>query len=158
MNSPNFIKILPFAFALHNIEEAWTICNAGTFEHNPFVVNNNQFIVAVTLFTILGFVLVFGKKLYRNQQCYEYAITGFAGMLFLNTFFPHILSAIYFQTYTPGLITTSILILPLTSIILWKIFRSRIFSNKQFTITILSSGIAGIILIAVFLGIGYILS
>ncbi|MDR0682184.1 MAG: HXXEE domain-containing protein [Dysgonamonadaceae bacterium] len=102
---------------MHNFEEAWTIC-MGTFEFNPFIVSNIQFVIAVSLFTILGFILVFGKNLYRSQKYYQYAITGFAGMLFLNTFFPHILSAFYFRTYMPGFITALILILPLTSLIL----------------------------------------
>ncbi|MDR0748051.1 MAG: HXXEE domain-containing protein [Tannerellaceae bacterium] len=152
----NSIKILPFAFALHNFEEAWAICKAGKFEHNPFVVSSNQFIIAVALFTVLGFVLVFGKKLYRNQQYYQFSTTGFAGMLFLNAFFPHILATIYFRAYMPGFITALLLILPLTGSILWKTFQSKAFSTKQFITVILSGGIAGIALLAVFLTLGYV--
>jgi hypothetical protein len=126
----SLIKYLPFVFALHNFEEAWAICNTGKFELNKFVVSSNQFIIAVSLFTILGFVLVFGKKLYRDQKYYQYTILGFTGMLFLNAFFPHILSVIYFRTYMPGSITALTLILSATSFILWKIFQSKIFSNK----------------------------
>jgi hypothetical protein len=158
MDSQNSIKILPFVFALHNFEEAWAIFNAGTFEHNPFVVNSNQFIIAVALFTVLGFVLVFKKKIYRNKKYYQYATTGFTGMLFLNAFFPHILAMICFRTYIPGFITALILILPLTGFILWNIFQSKTLSNKQFIMTVLSGGIAGIVLVAVFLGIGYVVS
>ncbi len=158
MDSLKIIKIVPFAFAIHNFEEAWAICNTSQTYQNPFVANVTQFIIAVSLFTTLGFVLVFGKKLYKTTRYYQYAITGFSGMLFLNVFFPHVLSAIYLQKYTPGLISAVMLILPLTGFLLWKIFQSKLFSTKQFVLTIFSGGLVGTILVAVFLTIGYILS
>lgn len=158
MNALKNIKILPFAFAIHNFEEAWAICNTRYFNQNPFVADTTQFIIAVSLFTALGFVLVFGKTLYKNTRYYQYAITGFSGMLFLNVFFPHVLSSLYLQNYTPGLISALLLILPLTGFILWKIFQAKLFSNKQFVFTILLGGLAGFILVVVFLGIGYLLS
>ncbi len=158
MSTSKIIKIVPFAFAVHNIEEAWAFCNTSQTNQNPFVANATQFIIAVSLFTILGFVLVFGKKLYKNEKHYQYAITGFSGMLFLNVFFPHVLSAVYLQSYSPGLISAVILILPLTGFLLWKFIQSNRFSTKQFVLTILSGAIAGIVLVFVFLGIGYLLT
>lgn len=158
MDSLKAVKILPFAFAVHNFEEAWTICDKGFMHYNPLVVNAMQFIVAVSLFTILGFILVFGKKFYKSAKHYQYAVTGFSGMLFLNVFFPHVFSAIYLQNYTPGLISASTIIFPLSGSILWRIFKSKIFTNMQFAKIIFFSGIAGIVLVAVFLGIGYFFS
>jgi hypothetical protein len=155
MKDLKIIRYLPFAFMAHNIEEAVAIGNTKNLIFNAHI-NTTQFVIATSLFTILGFALVFGKKKYRSQRSYEYAITGFSGMLFLNAFFPHILSAVYFGTYTPGVITAVALILPLTTIILRKAYQSKEFSNNRFFITILSGGIAGLILVAVFLGIGYI--
>lgn len=153
MKDLKIIRYLPFAFMAHNIEEAVAIGNTKNLIFNAHI-NTTQFVIATSLFTILGFALVFGKKMYRNERSYEYAITGFSGMLFLNAFFPHILSAVYFRTYTPGVITAVALILPLTSIILSKTYQSKEFSNNRFLITIVSGGIAGLILVAVFLGIG----
>lgn len=152
------IKYLPLAFMVHNIEEAIAVGNTTNPIFKAHIDNINQFIIAVLLFTILGFIVVYGKKLYKNQRYYEYAVTGFSGMLFLNAFFPHILSSVYFRTYTPGLITVVVLILPITSIILWKTYQMKIFSAKQFPIAIISGGIVGILLVAVFLGIGYLFS
>lgn len=157
MKDLRIIIYLPFAFMAHNIEEAVAIGNTKNPIFNAHI-NTTQFVIATSLFTILGFVLVFGKKMYRTQISYEYAITGFSGMLFLNAFFPHILSAVYFKTYTPGVISAVALILPITSIILWKTYQSKEFSNNRFFITIVSGGIAGLILVAVFLGIGYLFS
>ncbi len=150
------IRLLPFAFTAHNFEETWAICNTNQTGYHPFTVSAAQFIIAVSLFTVLGFILVFGKKLYRTSQQYQYTVTGFSGMLFLNVFFPHLLSALYFKAYMPGVVSALILILPITSFILWKTFQSHIFSNKQLAITILFGGLTGVLLIGVFLGIGYV--
>jgi len=154
MKDLRIIRYLPFAFMAHNIEESVAIGNTENPIFNAHIANTTQFVIATSLFTILGFALVFGKKMYRNQRSYEYAIIGFSGMLFLNAFFPHILSAVYFGTYTSGVITAVALILPLTTIILRKAYQSKEFSNNRFFITIVSGGIAGLILVSVFLGIG----
>lgn len=151
------VKILPFVFALHNAEEAWTI---NRYPNQAIPLHDNvapaQFIVAVLLFTILGFVLVFGKKIYPSNKSYQYAVTGFSGMLFLNSFFPHILSAIILRSYTPGLISATVLLLPLTSYILRQIYKSQSFSKKQLIATILSGGAIGLVLVFLFLWIGFI--
>jgi hypothetical protein len=127
------IRYLPFAFMAHNIEEAVAIGNTKNLIFNAHIANTNQFVIATSLFIILGFALVFGKKMYRNQRSYEYAITGFSGMLFLNSFFPHILSAMYFRMYTPGVITAVVLILPLTTIILRKHISQKSFQTTGFS-------------------------
>lgn len=151
-------KCLPFAFTLHNFEEAWCICQAGPVIRTPWHVNPTQFIIAVSLFTALGFALVFGKKYYPNPGSYLFVMTGFSGALFLNSFFPHILSTLYFRTYMPGVITAALLLLPLTSYILIQISKLRIYTRKQMAGIALLGGIAGIVLIALFLGIGYVFS
>lgn len=152
------LKILPFVFALHNLEEAWYISRYEQAALTPVAVSPSQFIVAVSLFTILGFVLVYGKKYYPGPRTYLYTVVGFSGMLFLNTFFPHILSVILLHSYTPGIITAVILILPCTAFILWKVFKGNYLTNRQLLLTVFLGGITGIGLVALFLGIGYIFS
>jgi hypothetical protein len=151
----NAVKLLPFAFAIHNFEELWAIWKYGSLEDiHPFSVAPIQFAVAVLLFTLLGFALVFAKGLYKTSENYQYAITGFAGTLFLNSFFPHVASVIYFGTYMPGIITAILLILPLTTLILYRTYKAEIFSKKQFILTILLGGFVGLILVFLFLAIG----
>ncbi len=155
------IKLLPFAFAIHNFEEAWVICKFGygkIGELQPFTVVPLQFIVAVSLFTTLGFIIVFAKRLYKNAITYDYATTGFAGMLFLNSFFPHIISTIYFRTYTLGIISTVLLILPLTAFILYRVHKNKIFTKKQFLLTIFVGGVIGMVLVYLFLSIASLFS
>lgn len=150
------VKLLPFAFTIHNCEELWAISILENNFGSPFLVSNLQFAIAVGLFSILGFVLVFGKRLYRNNNQYSYAVLGFAGMLFLNSFFPHILSAILFKTYTPGCISAFFIILPLTSYILIKMYKLKMFPITKFIKSIICGAIIGLILVFIFLGIGYL--
>jgi hypothetical protein len=133
------INLLPFAFVVHNFEEAWTI-------YTP------QFIVAVGLATLLGFAVVF----WRGYRGWKYVVTAFVGALFLNVFFPHVLSAIWYGRYMPGLISAVVLILPLTSAILWKICKADWFPPRRFLLTILLGGASGIALVAAFQGAGYL--
>ena len=151
-----YIALLPFAFALHNVEEAIYIDSVNHLGFSRLLYNQTQFIIAVSLFTILGFVLVFGKGLYKSQSAYQSAIAGFAGMLFLNAIISHIIPSIFFLNYMPGVVTAVLLLLPLTACILWEIYRLRWFSNKKLILTILSGGIVGIILVGVFLGVTYL--
>ena len=71
------IAVLPFAFAIHNIEEALCIHKIQNPVFDMPLYSQNQFIIAVSFFTVLGFILVFGKRLYRNESGYRYATTGF---------------------------------------------------------------------------------
>ena len=151
-----YITILPFAFAIHNIEEALSIDKIHSFEIDVFPYNQAQFTVAVTLFTIFGFILVFGKRLYKNTSSYWYVIVGFAGMLFLNAVVSHIIPSIYFMDYMPGIVSAILLTLPLSCCILWKTYRFHLLSNRQLVITVLSGGGIGMVLVMSFLGIAYL--
>jgi len=59
------ISILPIAFAIHNLEETfgmqkWTN-SIPSFIHKP--LTTRQFSIAVVLFTLLGFVLIWIRSL-----------------------------------------------------------------------------------------------
>jgi len=149
------ISLLPILFMLHNIEEVIAIHFMNDIHFLSAIHHISQFIIAVLLFTILGFIVVFWKSIYKTNTQYQYIVLGFTGMLFLNSFFPHILSAIYFRRYTPGLITAFFLILPFTGFILWKFHHLKIFPTGKELITIFTGGIIGILLVFIFLGIGY---
>lgn len=102
-----FIDFLPVAFMVHNIEEA--VGMEAWIKSIPFCnylsVTTAQFIIAAGLFTALGFILVFAKKWYSSGPQFTFATTGFAGMLFLNVFFPHLIATLIFGKYAPGVIS-----------------------------------------------------
>ena len=153
------ISILPFAFALHNIEEVfgmekWTK-SIPSFIHQP--VTTRQFAIAVGLFTLLGFVIILTKNYYQTEMQYLYMVSGFAGMLFLNVFIPHLIATIYLKKYAPGAITGLLINLPLTTIILCTIIKSQKLTIIQVSISVIIGGIIGIVLAFSFLKIGKII-
>ena len=157
-NLNSAINILPFAFLLHNIEEA--VSMEDWIEKSPmkisYSITTNQFVVAVALFTFMGFIVVFVKRLYKNEVQFFILITGFSGMLLLNVFLPHLITALVFRMYVPGLITAVLINLPLTIYILWHIHKASKFSIKKMVFTIIGGGIFGIVLAYLFLLIGNI--
>lgn len=123
------IPLLPFAFALHNIEEVFGM-EKWTKSIPPFIhktVTILQFGIAVGLFTILGFIITFAPIYSQAEICYWYIVAGFSGMLLLNVFMPHLIATIYLRRYAPGVITGVLINLPLTTIILW---RSMFYKNS----------------------------
>ena len=150
------INILPFAFLLHNIEEAISV--EDWIKKNPmkisYSITTNQFVVAVALFTVMGFIVVFAKKAYKNEERFLLLITGFSGMLLLNVFFPHLIAALAFRMYVPGVITALLVNLPLTIYILWHIHKAYKLSMRTMIFTIIGGGLFGIVLAYIFLLIG----
>jgi len=156
VNLDILISILPFAFAIHNLEEAismenWTKSIPSKVHPK---VTTAQFSIAVGLFTVLGFLITLARNYYPSNEIYLLFVSGFAGMLFLNTFFPHLLATIYLKKYAPGVITGVLINLPLTILILWLVYKLQIISNLQLGLSILIGGLTGAILAFLFLKIG----
>ena len=152
---PRLVKLLPIVFMIHNAEEVFAIYKSKGYLLGLYPIGSFQFLVAASLFTILGFVVIFCKNLYRTPKQYLATALGFSGMLFLNVFFPHIISAIYYKAYTPGLISAVLLILPLTGVILWRTHKSKRVSTQKLLIAIALGGVIGVALVFCFLSIGY---
>ncbi|PRY00369.1 uncharacterized protein with HXXEE motif [Pontibacter ummariensis] len=150
------LKVLPFAFMLHNLEEAVTL--TSWLEHKPmstpFAVTARQYWFALALFTVLGFILLYAKKLYRNERQFLLTAVGFSGMLLLNVFIPHLMGAVLFQEYIPGLLTALTVDLPLSLYIMNRALKSSALSTRSITTAVLAGGLIGISLVYTFLLIG----
>ena len=148
-------RILPYLFLLHNAEEAVFIKHSPVktwFESDEIAsFLATGFSIAVILFTVLAFAVC---EIARKTRHYDYIMTAFAGMLFLNVFFPHLTSAVVLGCYTPGVATAVFIILPATSHILWSNYRKVIFSKRQFGISIISGAVFGFFASGMFLLIG----
>lgn len=112
---------LVLAFFIHNAEETYTICWYPT--ENPFIkiqtLNCEQFLVAVTVISLATFVLYLAAvQISVNQRKYLFISTGLSAALLLNSIIPHLLVAILTWHYTPGIISTVLLILPLSILLL----------------------------------------
>jgi hypothetical protein len=107
-------------FTIHNIEESiwlpeWSK-HAKKFHET---VERNQFIFAVIVVTIIGYLVTVAEILTNNPgSVFTYIYLGFIGMMGLNTFLPHLTATILLKKYAPGLITAILLNLPLSLIII----------------------------------------
>lgn len=143
----NLIKLLPFVFTFHNLEEIIFIENQPSnnfLKSSTFNTTQVEFVFAAIVFSIIGFILVFGLK---RSKHYPLIINAFSGALFLNSFFPHILSSIIFRAYTPGVVTAIILIIPTTGFILKNNYQDTNITKKQFFVSIAYGVVVGILLI-----------
>jgi hypothetical protein len=154
------ILILPFAFAVHNLEETvgmekWTK-STPKYIHSP--VTTRQFAIASGLFTILGFIIIFARDFYPTESSYLFVVTGLAGMLFLNVFFPHLIATVYLRQYAPGILSGLFIIIPLTTLIIVTVVNLNILTTTEVCLSSVIGGFIGIILTIIFLKIGDILT
>lgn len=150
-----WIRLLPFAFTLHNFEEVlgmqkWSR-SIPNYIHPP--VTTLEFLIAVSMFSILGFVLVFTRKVQQSEY-YHQVIAGFCSILLLNVFFPHLLATIIFNQYAPGVITALLINLPLSLMILWQLDRQKLLSRRQLLLSGQLGGLVGLVLAYTFLKLG----
>ena len=155
----SWIQCLPFAFTLHNIEELFGMekwsKTVPNYIHPP--VTTDQFLIAITLFSILGFTVVFAPPI-RQSNYYYHVIAGFSGMLLLNVFLPHLIATIIFKGYAPGVITGLVINLPLTATILLTLALEKKLTRYQLLIMIMLGGFVGISLAFLFLRIGHLIN
>lgn len=114
--------IFLLGFTIHNIEESvwlpdWSK-HAKRF-HEP--VERNQFIFAVTIVTIIGYLVTVAEIIDNTPgNVFSYTYLGFIGMMGLNSILPHLAATILLKRYAPGLITALLLNLPLSTIIITR--------------------------------------
>jgi hypothetical protein len=117
----NAIKIIfLLGFTLHNLEEAIWLPKWSKYArkfHKP--VESNQFIFAVIVVTIIGYILTALDLLIGDSGNFvNYIYLGFIGMMGINSVFPHLVSTIVLKKYAPGLITALFLNLPFSLILI----------------------------------------
>lgn len=149
------IKILPIVFGLHNLEEAfsmekWSILHPNILQSR---VHTLQFVIAVLLFSVLGFIVVYCNSFFKSKTQHFNFIIAFTGMLFLNGL-THLFMAVYLKAYVPGLLTALIFNLPITIFILYGTIQYVKRSFKNCLINIVLGGIVGLGLVYVFLEVG----
>ncbi|WP_230657128.1 HXXEE domain-containing protein [Psychrobacter sp. I-STPA10] len=152
------IFCLPFAFIIHNTEEAMTMeawLQSNSFLSNYHMVTTKQFSIAVFLFSVLGLLVVFLKRYYKDEKTYYFVIAAFCGILLLNVFFPHLLATIIFKKYASGVVSAVLINLPLTLTILFLLKKTNKLTQRQIIIAIAMGGVSGIILAFNFLKIGH---
>lgn len=124
--SLKFIFLL--GFTLHNIEEAIWLPEWSKYAkkfHHP--VERNQFVFAVIVVTIIGYLLTIIEILENNPgSIWSYVYLGFIGMMGLNAIMPHLVATFLLKRYAPGLISSLLLNLPISIIIITRYINAGI--------------------------------
>ena len=125
------IWLMPTAFALHIVEEyrggfpAWvTHVLGGSFNNRAFAYNNAAFFVILAGLTV--WVVRSGSRL-----AVFLLIAWGSGNIFWDGLF-HVLTTAKYDRYSPGLITSSVLYLPISLIVGAATLQSKALSVKGF--------------------------
>ncbi len=117
LDSFSFTRLLwlvPVFFALHNMEEAPFM--ADWSKKLPvkirLVVSTRQFVIAVTILTLAGFILTFLGTTQIPQPIGYLVILEIQMALAFNAILPHLLSTLRFRMYSPGVISAILINLP----------------------------------------------
>ena len=108
---------------LHNAEEAlflqqWSQ-KAGRW-HPP--VGAGEFRFAVTILTLFAFIAAYWSASGPRGSAGAYLVSGYALAMLLNVVFPHLAATLVMRRYVPGTVTAVLLILPVTSLLLYRAF------------------------------------
>lgn len=97
-------------------------------------ITTKQFVNAVTILTLSGFILTFlGVELWGQQGGYL-LVLGIQMTLAFNAFVPHILSTIRFRLYSPGLVTALLITLPFSLYLFRRALTENLLTLNQFWI------------------------
>ena len=139
LNSISFDRLLwlvPIFLTIHNIEEApfmesWSKRLPLKL---PLTLTTRQFVIAVTVITIAGFMITYlGVEYLANQTGYL-LVLGMQALLLFNAFVPHIATTIRFRMYSPGVITAVLIMLPFSFYLFRRAIAENILSLNQFWI------------------------
>lgn len=118
------------AITLHNIEEALFLPSWA----NPvgLDISSSEFTFAVVVLTIFAYVSAYLAARDGGKGRWAYFFTGYALAMFLNVFFPHLLTSILVQEYAPGTGTALLLVLPTSSMVLYTSIKDGVVDRAKF--------------------------
>lgn len=149
----------PIFFTIHNLEEAVGM-KKWIENDSPLMLQGvtiNHFLFALTILTIIGFIFTIYSLLWNKGESFSYLMNGFVGLIFLNAFFPHILGTILLKQYTPGVITSLIIYLPLGIYVFYEHLNKQKIGKSKFIISILVGCLTGIVLTVALLTLGKVI-
>ena len=118
------------AITMHNIEEALFLPSWS--DPVGIDVSSSEFIFAVVFLTALAYLSSYFSIRSGKKGFWAYFFTGYALTMFLNVFFPHVLTSILVQEYAPGTGTAVLMVLPTASLVLYKSIQGGFVDRKKF--------------------------
>lgn len=135
MDSINIIWAIPIFFSLHEIEE-WNILDW----YKKYYVNlpgstNFSVHLHIIFFCIVGFILTFIAHQFKETFLFSLIIAFLSGFILLNTF-QHIIWTFQLRTYSPGLVT-SLVMLIVTIFVNYILIRNANIQMQYYVLTLL---------------------
>jgi hypothetical protein len=126
--------LVPFLFMLHNMEEALQMEKWS--KQLPLKItlieSTRQFIMAVTLLTLISFLLTYLGLKVMTKHAGQLLILSMQMTMTLNVFFPHLLFAVRFRRYNPGLVTALFLTLPFSIYLFQRALNENLLAQHEF--------------------------
>jgi hypothetical protein len=149
MNIQQYLWLVPFFFAVHNLEEVYSMKKWPRKTSLPFQVEvkNNQFVIAVSILTAFVFIITFWGI---NQTKYDFGIAvilAIQAIVFINSIFPHIFVALLHRKYNPGLATSIFINIPFSVYLFRQALVEKILELDEMLIMLAIAPLAMIILI-----------
>jgi len=122
LSSRHLLTALIAGFLLHNAEETFAMYYQPVQSQFAFVkpMDFRQFLFAVSLLSFAGIMAFAFAMLTKNRNTALLISTALASVILFNVFVPHVFVAIYTLHYTPGIITATLLNLPVSLMLLKK--------------------------------------
>jgi hypothetical protein len=163
LDSIPFSRLLwcvPFFFMLHNIEEAPFMENWSKrlpLKAHP-IVSTKQFVIAVTVLTLSGFILTFLGVEVWGQSIGYLLVLEIQMVLAFNAFVPHLFTTIRFRLYSPGVVSALLITLPFSFYLFRRALTENILTWNQFWILLGLAPFAMVVFALLSLKVGQILS
>jgi len=130
------LKIIPFVFLLHELEEWNTLAWHQKHQVNvPDVIDADLRTIFILLI-IFAFTVVYGSLLLKNRKVTAYILFPLLSFLLYNGVV-HFYWTILFKSYSPGLIFGFFIGVPLTSIVLYRMVTQGLVKKRYALVSFL---------------------
>jgi len=125
--------LFPMVVTAHNLEEAIWLPGfvAAHRTELPWTVEPGEFRFAVTVLTLAAWVITYLSWRTGRERIWTYLLFGYAVAMLVNVFIPHVIAAILFRGYAPGLATALALNLPVLTWLCTRAIRDRYVSGRK---------------------------
>jgi len=140
--------LFPIVVAVHNAEEAiWLPDWSKRAGHWHAAVAPGVFRFAVTVLTVLAFVVTWLSARSGKQTVWTYLVFGYMVAMLLNVLIPHVAASVALRNYMPGLATALALNLPALSLLIVVALREGYVSGWK--AAAYSLGVSGLLLLSI---------
>ena len=155
----SFARLLwgvPILLAIHNFEEAPFMEKWSKELSLPshLAASTRQFVWAVTLLTVAGFVITYIGVNTTKQPIGVWAVLEIQTIMLVNAIAPHLVASLRFQKYNPGVVTALFLNIPFSVYLFQRAMQVGTMSWGVFCVLLAIAPFATVTLIRVSLQFG----